>query len=400
MTAAGYHVDFYLIAHYLVSDERRKQLRQALPLSVGLEVWDDAAPLGYAVDTNTTHLQPITRALARQHRYVIKDKILDYDLFVNFEDDMIVKADHIQQYTRLTQEWYNLRQSAPKTIVRSNKTTAADMQNVFYGNMSQIQMERLVPGFIRVEAALENYHPHLRNRQAQIPLDYTWNSSLPNCSIIDSSICCHVSPDLVNDHIPMAPRADQLFFWETAIHALGLRQLPDYQWALLLGGNTDKYYADPNFVIGDYWTGRDGYFDVRPDKAQSLYMSNQGGWMATRRQIYSWHRRWCRGGFLPPFNKPHHENDGLDTKTVEYWSGGIQIAGVLGCNLQRVVMLEAEQFSRHLLYHSSNNKQKVKNVQYRFSSRNIKEFWGQLNTIRKNAETAMELELAGDNGPS
>ena len=115
--------------------------------------------------------------------------------------------------------------------------------------------------------------------------------------------------------------------------------------------------------------------------------------MATRRQVAEWHAHWCRDGFLPPFERPHHEGDGLATKTVEYWSGGIQIAGVLGCNLQRAVVLDPDDFGKHLLYHSANNKQKVKNVQYRFSSRSIQEFWGQLNTIRKNAQRAMELEL-------
>jgi hypothetical protein len=46
-------------------------------------------------------------------------------------------------------------------------------------------------------------------------------------------------------------------------------------------------------------------------------------------------------------------------------------------------------FERQLLYHSSNNKQRQDNVQHRFSSRNIQEFWGQLNTVRKNAEKAI-----------
>ncbi|GKY95662.1 hypothetical protein MPSEU_000527200 [Mayamaea pseudoterrestris] len=393
-----YAVDLCLITHYSLSAKRLDQVRRVLPPSVGFQFWDDATPLGYASDTNLTHLRPITRALARQHRYVIKDKIRQYELFVNFEDDMIVKADHVQHYLQLTQDWYMMRQVAPDTTVsaatNSNATNTKDMQNVFYGPMSKIQLERLVPGFIRVEAVLNHYHPHSRSKQPQIPLDYTWNDRRRSTlGRINASVCCHVSPESVNVHIPLAPTAEQLYFWETSIEALGVRNLPNDQWALLLGGNSDQYYADPNFVIGDYWTGRDGYFTVRPDKKTSLYMSNQGGWMATRRQIVDWHRRWCRGGFLPPFTKPHHTNDGLNSKTVEYWSGGIQIAGVLGCNLQRVVMLEVDAFSKHLLYHSSNNKQKVENVQYRFSSRNVQEVWGLLNTIRKKADKARQAEV-------
>ena len=394
MLHAGYSLDLYLITHYSISDERYKQLQDILDPTIGLDIWDDATPLGYAVDTNTTYLQPITRALARQHRYVIKDKIKDYDFFVNFEDDMIVKAEHVKQYTKLTQQWYEMRREVPTKLPATSNTlvTAEQMRTVFYGSMSKIQLERLVPGFIRVEASLNNYKPHTRNTQKQIPLDYNWNSTVL-AGQVNASLCCQVSAESENEHLPHNPTADELYFWETSLEALGIRQLPN-GWALLLGGNLDDVYVDPNFVIGDYWVGRDGYFPVRPDKTQSLYMSNQGGWMATRRQIVDWNSRWCRGGFLPPFQKPHHVGDGLDIKTVEYWSGGLQIAGVLGCNLQRVVMLDpTDGFSSHLIYHSSNNKQKVRNVQYRFSSRNVQEFWGQLNTIRKNAERARDREL-------
>jgi hypothetical protein len=404
MIAAGYQLDVYLITQYVVSEERLDQLQDLLnPLgSVSLQVWDDATPLGYAPDTNSTYLQPITRALARQHRLVIKDNLLDYDFFIAMEDDMIVKGEHVQHYMKLTQDLYEMRQAAPDKLFRNK--TVQDMQSVFYGPMSKLQLQRLVPGFIRVEASLQHYHPHLRNRQPQIPMDYTWpndDAATTSHNQVNASICCHVSTkSSSNEHLPLAPpTAEELFFWETSIVALGVRQLPNQAWALLLGGNSDQYYVDPNFVLGDYWSGRDGYYgskqQPRPDKTLSLYMSNQGGWMATRRQVLEWHRRWCRGGFLPPFDKPQYVSDGLESKTVEFWSGGIQLAGVLGCNLQRIVLLDPadDAFSKHLLYHSSNNKQKVKNVQYRFSSRSVQQFWGQLNTIRKNAERARDKEL-------
>jgi hypothetical protein len=56
-------------------------------------------------------------------------------------------------------------------------------------------------------------------------------------------------------------------------------------------------------------------------------MGSTGGWMATRSQIFEWHWRWCRGGLLPPYNLPFYRFDGLDLRTVEYWSGGIQLVG-------------------------------------------------------------------------
>ena len=33
-------------------------------------------------------------------------------------------------------------------------------------------------------------------------------------------------------------------------------------WVLLLGGNNnERFYENPKYIIGDYWSGRDGYFD-------------------------------------------------------------------------------------------------------------------------------------------
>lgn len=114
--------------------------------------------------------------------------------------------------------------------------------------------------------------------------------------------------------------------------------------------------------------------------------------MATRRQIRDWHVRHCRGGFLPPYDATYHYRDGLDSKTVEYWSGGISIAGVMSCNLQRVVSLDPNGFSHHLLYHVSNNKQRENNLRYRFSSHTIDEFWAQLNAVQKSAAYDQTLD--------
>ena len=76
------------------------------------------------------------------------------------------------------------------------------------------------------------------------------------------------------------------------------------------------FKADP--VIGDYWSGRNGDFGNmnRPRGPQMQYVSNQGGWMATRQQILEWHTEICMGGFLPPFDEPHYRFDGLDMRNV------------------------------------------------------------------------------------
>jgi len=95
---------------------------------------------------------------------------------------------------------------------------------------------------------------------------------------------------------------------------------------------------------------------------------------------------------IRPYDLPKYPFDGLDLRSVEYWSGGIQLSGIKACNMQRIVTMDPDGFSRHLLYHTSNNKQRQRTVQHKFSGRSINEFWGQLNTIRKNAELAMLKE--------
>jgi hypothetical protein len=434
MVDAGLSVDVYLIAHYTVSPERKQQLRDALPVSSGLEVWDDATPLGYAIEHSVDKIQNITRALARQHRYVIKDKVglvsssngnnetEQYDLFVNFEDDMLVRAAHVQHFARVTNELYRLRQAAkkhkplPKTVDEANKA--------FYGPMTEMQLSRMLPGFIRVEAALADFHTKHKGPDIfqQIPRDFEWNSSTTSASAIasifgksniqsgvDAAVCCHVSSDMQlasGDHLPDTPPDEEsLYFWETSIDVLGVRQMPaitapvstssDLGWVLLQAGNREDFFEQSEYVIGDYWSGRDGYFGdtERPVRSKGRYVNNQGGWMATRRQIVEWHAKQCIGGFLPPYTFRGDSVDGLGKQSVEFWSGGIQIAGMGTCNLQRIITLEPDGFSRQLLYHTSNNKQRQQNVRHKFSSRSINQFWGQLNTIRKNAEKAMKEEM-------
>ena len=67
-------VDVYLILGFELSEQRYNYIRQHLPPGVGLQVWDDAIPLGY--DDGRPRKQhlvlPITRTLARQHRFVIR----------------------------------------------------------------------------------------------------------------------------------------------------------------------------------------------------------------------------------------------------------------------------------------------------------------------------------------
>jgi hypothetical protein len=281
-------------------------LIDALPVTVGLQIWEDATPLGYVMEDAADRIQLHTRGLSRQHRYVIKDKLPYYDLFACFEDDMLLHGAHIDQYWSMTNELYQLRQSTPSTLrVTRTVEEAADH---FYGPMTTLQLARTIPGWIRVEVALPGFVPSRYNPKfEQIPVDYEWipGQSLPGP--INASVCCQVDEATATAHnVSATPTSNEIYFWEMSIKALGVRKMPTnassmLSWVMLLGGNNHEIFTDSNYVIGDYWSGRDGYFDAmeRPDRKKGAYSSNQGGWMATRRQIAEWHVHWCRGGLLP-----------------------------------------------------------------------------------------------------
>jgi len=92
------------------------------------------------------------------------------------------------------------------------------------------------------------------------------------------------------------------------------------------------------------------------------YAAQGGGWMGSSAEIMEYHADLCPEdtgtSFLPPFNNTRHPRDGLRRHNVEYWSGGIQIYSDKACGVQRVYEMEsASEFSKHLVYHASNNKQ-------------------------------------------
>ncbi len=489
----NFTVDVYLITHYPVTPQRYQQLRTALPQQVGLQIWDGATPYGYIQDspwsfsnrTTTTaktrstlspsqlqsRLQYHTRGLSRQHRFVIKDKLYYYDYFINVEDDMFIHHDHVQHYVQMTNTIYQLRRHSSSRQHHDRQNH--DPMEQFYGPMTEHQLGRTIPGFLRVEVVINDstkttttkdysqddaihplfryfqQHPiaknHLQTLYHNIPRDYSYSDSedhphhYPNTTtvVVDASICCDLTTHVSTSQSSPPHTGHDLYFWEMSLESLGVRHMPelivavttkttapshpqrsltnpmasnnnnilnDLDWVMLLGGSNNELFIklnDPSYIIGDYWSGQ-YLIDTtesasaklqRPDRKKGKYVTNQGGWFGTRRQIIEWHTQWCRGSFLPPYDLPIYRLDGLDGRSVEYWSGGIQLVGINACNLQRIVALRPEYFSKHLLYHTSNNKQNSSPVQYRFSRRSINEFWGQINTIRKHAERSMNQEL-------
>lgn len=224
---------------------------------------------------------------------------------------MLIRGEHVQHYQAVTNELYRLRQQEPSSSWPRH-VTAQQAARMFYGNMTPQQLQRTIPGFLRVEVVLPNHQvseESLWHRHEQIPVAYDWNLDHPH-AVVNASICCHVSLESSNPQLPPSPTAEQLFFWETSLEALGIRRMPVFShlltWVLLLGGNNqmEGWYDRPEFIVGDYWSGRGphSYFGAnyqRPDRKMGRYGNNQGGWMATRRQVAEWHSQNCPGSFLP-----------------------------------------------------------------------------------------------------
>mmetsp|Transcript_24909 Transcript_24909/g.27855 ORF Transcript_24909/g.27855 Transcript_24909/m.27855 type:complete len:110 (-) Transcript_24909:171-500(-) len=105
--------------------------------------------------------------------------------------------------------------------------------------------------------------------------------------------------------------------------------------------------------------------------------------MATKEQLIRMNNKLCRGNFLPPFNKMGiSDYDDLGPHTVEFWSGSYQFftGGRNHCNMQRIISMNPDHFSNHLLYHTANNKQKeIRMVR-------MNDLFGQLNHVRKIVE--------------
>lgn len=394
-----YDVDVYLITAYQLRPERLQQLTDRLPTGVGLQVWDDACPLGYDKRHNPNKIIPNTRTLARQHRYVIKDKLNHYDMFLAFEDDMRITGAHVKHYLQMSNELDRLHNEAPQRV----DGIPEDMDPLkmrFSGAMTEDQTKRLVPGFIRVEVLVDESQYGAQTQLDPLPIDFEYPGGEQQQQQqqgggqqhhIDPTVCCHVPNMKPNKGTPTLPRASDVIIWETSAKALGVRHMPGshlLDWLMLMPGPGKR--MDKAELIGSYWSGRDGAFDNKfPTGGVPDLIAQQGGWMATRDQILRLDQELCQGKFLPPFDPPDYYEDGQQSMNVEYWSGSYQFfTGVRGgCNMQRVVSMKPEHFSKHLIYHVANNKQKQLHTERMLRADNL---YGQMVGVLKAALKAKE----------
>lgn len=341
----GWTVDVYLVLGFgPLSKDRRRLVRDALPDGVGLEIWENAVPYGYRRGGSVT--EPATHALARQHRFVIADKLEHYDVFSAWEDDMGVTATQIKTFLDASARVDELRRAAN------------DNAHPLYGALSPAQTDKLIPGFVRVEVLDRTsfrYDPASTNE-----IDPT--TPRPE---IDPADCCGGRPDA---------SASDVALWETNVRALGLRKLPEpLGWVAFLPSVSR---------IDSYWSGTDGAYGKnakRPGRDGNLF-AQQAGVVATREQIHRFHKA-CPGGYLPPFSDGFWgDQSGLRPQNVEFWSGGYQLFG--RCGLQRFLSLDPEIFSKQLLYHTADNKQRQLDRR-RFVR--AEDLLGQLHAVRTNA---------------
>lgn len=369
----GYEVDVFIVAHFTMT--REHLIRQALPEKVGLSIWDDASPMSYNPekrDDPKSQLQVNTLGLARQHRFVVRQHLFDYDFFMCFEDDMILKGGHVANHLEMTQQLYRLRENAPDTIDPTTNTEPV-------GTLSKTQLKRIFPGVMRVEVLLEEEKYGTQSQLDPVPVH-------PHPPL-ESETCCQLINATVSPTRPASPASDKVFLWETGIRALGVRYIPQVGYVAFQRGPSVRDW-ERNVSIADYWAGKDGYFggDRRPQAGDFGYINNQGGWMGTRQQIWEWHTEVCLGGFLPPYYAPHFNYDGLDPRNVEWWSGAMGlVTSRHACNMQRILSLDIDKFPKHLIYHSANNKQRqLQGKKKKFVK--IDNLYGQLLTTQLNYE--------------
>lgn len=235
MREAGFEVDIYLILGYRLRPQREKLLR----LEFGghnIDIWDDATPLNYNDEfvriwkQEQVEISPISRALSRQHRFVIRDKLFEYDAFAAFEDDMLVTGTHIKHYLSVSKDIEALKEQAP---VAESQEGFATMGGGWFGAMSQQELARIRPGLIRVEVVSDDSAKQFAHENVPVDLHFMGSNSAQGA--VDSSICCH--PNHVRKNgAPYRPEPSEIVVWETAISGIGVRELPDGSWVGVLNG--------------------------------------------------------------------------------------------------------------------------------------------------------------------
>ena len=267
-----WHVDVYLILGYVLKPERKQLIIDALPQNIGLQIWEDASPIYYDVRQDSK-LSVDTRALSRQHRFVIKDKYKYYDFFSCWEDDMRITGHHINHFLNVTKEL---------EIISTEMKIKEEEDSEIQGPLSHHQTVNAIPGFIRVEVLQKE----AKSQNKKDPI------AIADGVRVNGEYCCSELSGTV-------PKSEKMILWETGIAALGVRKFPgSIGWIAMLPGSKLKFPEK----ISTYWSGNDGaYGKMSRPGGSGNYFANAAGIMLTRKQVDHLDSI-CPGKYLPPFS--------------------------------------------------------------------------------------------------
>jgi hypothetical protein len=214
-------------------------------------------------------------ALARQHRFVVKDNLWDYDCFMNFEDDMIINAGMVDNYLQMS-HIYEMRATASEKVRHGQLRES-------HGALTKDQLKRCYPGLIRVEVLLNET---MLARARKTPMQRLGPVPIADHPDIDPLHCCHLSDVCSSDSRPRTPTVDEVYLWETNIFALGVRHINKLGWVVLQRGTNKR--GRGNTTVLDFWSGTNHYFG----KERPMKMQQRPNTMTFK----EWHTEICSGG--------------------------------------------------------------------------------------------------------
>ena len=190
---------------------------------------------------------------------------------------MLVTAQHVQHHLYLSEKLEQMKIQAPNRLPK--RAYGLDSLDLWFGDMKKDQFDRIRPGFVRVEVMLN----HSRETQTEnemetgIPLDYKFGDldgySDNKDEYVDPSYCCYVR------HVgnsgrtaPSAPNASELMIWETGIAGLGVRQMPDGSWVMMLPGPRQFLNDTYDYKVGKFLAGQSRPLKNRPLVSSPKFM--------------------------------------------------------------------------------------------------------------------------------
>jgi hypothetical protein len=203
---------------------------------------------------------------------------------------MRITGDHVSHFLKMSAEIEQLRLEAPKKVPEVPESLDPKSMR-FHGAMTKGQLDRVMPGFIRVEVLLNEEENGAQTKLDNIDTDFKFEITEKGTTKekeihFNSRICCHVQMK-PNKSTPVKPNSQDVVIWETNVKALSVRKLPEPKqgtlstlsdWVAILPGPGKR--LDEKFMIGGYWSGRDGAFgdEEKPSGGRPDIIAQQGGW--------------------------------------------------------------------------------------------------------------------------